>query len=331
MTPHTPDSPELLAMPASAAYGWLADKAHTLDAPLGWAYCSLLAIYAGSITHNLAYNLPHVRSNIYVALVGRSATGKSLTQTRAIKTLDPEHVSSMQVSLQSGLGIQHLFKASPRQPARTSATLIVDEMSALIARMKPGRSILASALTSLYDGDMVPVAKEDADPCHARLSILAGLRLGTGDTFRRVMSASRGAELANRFIVVPAPGDHRWEHFAWRSVPEQRSAAPVYVPPQYADRMQAWVDAGKSDPATRHRESLADIGMRVAVLSASATYSEVDQPVPTGLPYTSRVIHVDDACFDAAMEFATWQERVRMHHVSDAGVFHNFDREEKTK
>jgi hypothetical protein len=69
------------SIPETAMYGWIADKAKTLGAPLGWAYCSLLSLFAG--VGNITSRQDDVRSNLIVCLIADKGVGKSRSVKRA--------------------------------------------------------------------------------------------------------------------------------------------------------------------------------------------------------------------------------------------------------
>jgi hypothetical protein len=96
-----------LVMPESCMAGYLGDMARKLQAPLGYAYPAVLAVYAG----RWGMATKSVRSNLFVDLVGSIHSGKTRTAKRALQVIIGsgadrfhDHMASSDVGLVEMLG-----------------------------------------------------------------------------------------------------------------------------------------------------------------------------------------------------------------------------------
>jgi hypothetical protein len=110
-----------LAFPPEAAYGWLGKKASQLDSPMGWAYPTMLAVFAGQGINLLKTDI-EVRSNLYVCLVANKGEGKSRTFNRALTSLpyaNPERIKKGVPGSEHGL-VNLFVPPRPKKPPKGS-------------------------------------------------------------------------------------------------------------------------------------------------------------------------------------------------------------------
>jgi hypothetical protein len=291
--PHAEPAHPLL-LPANATYGWLGDHARSLDTPLGWAYCSLLPLFAGiGINTNAADEQVH--PTLYVALLGGVGQGKSLTMERARKSLRYHHDWIRRTTPASDRGLFKMF-TPPGKPGEqrelTNVTLLQDELKNTMAKINIQGSSLATTLCTLWSYDEAGVADKGGDnTIHVRLSILGNLKAKDPEDFRKSFGSETLDGLYDRFVLCPGPTD--WEpDFEWSQESELRAPSQVHVPAAAWQMLKEWRKAAE-EGVVRHR--LGEIALRVAVISASANHdTEVTAP-----------------CMAAALRFAEWQERVR--------------------
>lgn len=173
--------------------------------------------------------------------------------------------------------------------------LIQDELRDTFAKINIQGSSLAPLLCKMYYEDEGGSAdKLGVHQARARLSILGALAITDATDFQAIFGSGTTAGLYDRFIFAPGPSDWSWNH--WWQVPPVASRLPVNVSVKrsHFDRLEAWTAQGKALGINRGR--LAEIALRVAVISSSAS-GERD---------------LTEACVTAAIRFAEWQYRVRL-------------------
>ena len=106
---------DVLDMPPDCLYGWLGEKAKELQAPLGWAYVSLMTIFAAQgINEGAAES--EIRPTLYTCLVGRPGDGKSRVMNRARQSLVVEPFIYKNHVPASDRGIFSMFIPRKGQP-----------------------------------------------------------------------------------------------------------------------------------------------------------------------------------------------------------------------
>jgi hypothetical protein len=103
-----------LDMPEDCAYGWLGNHARSLDAPFGWAYTSLLTVFAAQGV-NINDPFPSIRPTLYTILIGAPEDGKSTVMRRAIRSLALNDSTVKTTVPASDRGLQRIF-APPATP-----------------------------------------------------------------------------------------------------------------------------------------------------------------------------------------------------------------------
>ncbi|MCU1247066.1 MAG: hypothetical protein JWQ49_95 [Edaphobacter sp.] len=291
-----------LLMPDDASYGWLGDHARAISAPLGWTYCSLLALFAGlGINTNEENEL--VYPTVYVALLGGVGKGKSLTMKRAHRSLRYHHNWVEKKTPASDRGLIKMFmpatkpaKDAPQEPA-INCTLMLDELKNMMNKVNIQGSSLSTTLCTLWSEDSAGVSDvKGASTVNVRLSLLGNLKSKDPEDFRKSFCSESLGGLYDRFIFCPGPTD--WEpDYNWDQITEFRAPTQVTVKrpglPSLAYQMlSAW---RKASAEGSERGRIGEIAIRVALISAAANHdSEITEP-----------------CMAAALRFAEWQERVR--------------------
>jgi hypothetical protein len=292
-----PDLTDSLRMPEGAAYGWLADHARTFGMPLGWGYCSALAAFA-SQPINASDKFPLVRSNIYVLLLGETEDGKSVAMRRAINSLRLPAGSVRKTVPSSDRGLQNMFPPiteKERSVGATTpyATIWQDEFLTTLSKIAITGSALASVFNTLFvDDDTESSDKAGVQQCNVRLSMLGAIPLQTPEDFSSIFSANTLTGLYSRFIFAPGPKTPPDIEHYYHPNPVYRKATDVIVPRWCMVRVANWKK--QAEKGTK-RGRLAEIALRIALISASANHDPV----------------ITEEGMSAAILFAEWQERVR--------------------
>jgi hypothetical protein len=289
-----PEPTHDLEMPEGATYGWAKHMAIALQAPIGWAYCSLLAMHA-SHGVNLTSDEPNPRPTLYVCLVAAPEIGKSVTMSRARQALLGTEMNIEYSTPSSSEGLMAIY---PRFTDKTRETenplkaslLLCDEMGDLLKRTQYQGSTLASTLNSLFYQDITGAAStKGMREAHVRLSILGALPAETIEDFRDVWGQATTTGLHSRMIICPGPPAWKWDHRLQIRGEYRAALQGVCISDSAYEVYEAWRNAAPK------RGRLSEIGQRVAVLSASLNGE----------------ILVTEQCMNAAMAFAEWQELVR--------------------
>lgn len=308
--------PYPLMMPEHCMYGTLGDLTRKMESPLGWAYSSLLALYAGQGI-NLSDRYPSVRPTLFVALMGGVGDGKSATLQRAQRILDltPEQVET-NVAV-SDRGILNTFrKGLDKGETPTElrpGVMVIDEMLALLRKMGYSGSTLSQTMCEMYYNDRVGVTdKNGTCEINARVSLVGNLKLANREEFQEVFAGNTQDGFYSRMILVPGPTEWRIDH-SWRppSEPEIRDdyefprlVRPVHrteFPAAMFERAARWEDAHRANGIKPGR--LTEIAMRVALISANANGD----------------LEVTADAMDAGLRFGDWQLSVRnMYAAGDA-------------
>ena len=282
-------------------YGLAGEQAQRLQAPLGWAYPAILTLYAGmgvSASFSSSEPLP---PRLFTALMGDKGDGKSRTITRARALIQSDHEYLRVANINSDRALDRLFPGDDRGPNFYVPAWVViqDELRILLEKMCIQGSTLASSLCTLLYADRT--ANADRSGTHSvavRLSMLGALKVKDPDEFREIWRASTVHGLYDRYVLCPGPKDWPWDPH-WKLPADNEDSAgklasrplstTVVVEPKAFCCLDDWARAGAG------RGRLAEIGKRVAIISAAV----------------SNDCEITPACAQAALAFATWQERVR--------------------
>ena len=302
--------------PPEALYGWLGKKTLELDLPLGLAYPAMLTVWAGLgidtlDEDNYVKEHPSPPPTLYTVLIAGPGAGKSVAIDRALRTIPPLSPRFRKTSITaSDRGILTLFKPGKNDPVSSSGKpdsflLIQDEFKSTLSKIGAPGSSLASTFCSMYYNSECGVSdKTGTHDISAWVSILGGLPAEDEAEFSEYFGSETTNGLYSRFIYGVGPKTWRF-NFRWKENPEQRWPTQVYVGDLAHDVAQAWVDEGYA--LGRNRGRLAEKALRVATISASANGDT----------------EITQACMDAAMAFARWQESIVDTHR--AGVSETVD------
>jgi hypothetical protein len=296
-----PLAPDDLSMPACSMYGLAGEQAERLQAPLGWAYPAILTLYAGMGVNASFSGSEPLPPRLFTALMGDKGDGKSRTITRARALIRSDHEYLRVANLNSDRALDRLFPGDDRGPNfQVPAWVVIqDELRILLEKMCIQGSTLASSLCTLfYDERTANADRSGTHSVAVRLSMLGALKVKDPDEFREIWRASTVHGLYDRYILCPGPQDWQWDPY-WKlpvdnkddcGTPASRPlSTTVVVEPQSFGCLDDWARAGAG------RGRLAEIGKRVAIISAAV----------------SNDCEITPACAQAALAFASWQERVR--------------------
>jgi hypothetical protein len=305
-------------IPENAMYGRLAVIAKNSGIPwLSWIYCALLGTYAG-LYALVAYRAKNP-INLFIALLGSVNSGKSVSIERAIDLINPISQNVINVVPASDRGFCKIFAPPkpkkgdpPEQPTLDSWLLKMGELRGLMAKVMVPGSSLGTALCTAWDGVEFGVAdRSGMETVQACVSIVGGLKADDAAEFREVFGSETNHGLYDRFIIVPQPErrpmlDHR------EYPPVEVGKTKVTVTDEDESKFSDWVyelPAGSliqrpPDTQLARRGRLKLMAKRVAILTASANNED----------------HLTPECIAAAINFARWQEAIRMggYHSSDA-------------
>ena len=307
--PH--NEPFRLDIPEAALYGWLGDRARELQAPLSFAYTSMLTLFAGKMGPRFCKG--GIRPTLYTALMAKPEIGKSLTTDRARMMLNMGSQVCLTV-FGSDRALQKAFEPKEKLkeldvPIVFSKVAVHDEMRQMMSKMEIQNSALATLLCSLWSKDEIACSDKMGDHrAWVQLSYLGALKVDGISDFSQCFGASTLGGLYSRFVFVPGPLQWRWDHSYQVPVYDRR---PGTVDPGFdglnykplRDAVRRWVE---SEP-DRNRGRLGEIACRVALISASANEDKIF--TPEGIA--------------AAITFAEWQEAVRARYK--AGVARTLD------
>jgi hypothetical protein len=285
------DVPASIEMPDSAMYGYLGDRARSLNAPTGWAYAAMLAIQAATGDYAIDDRYPGdcrvispspIIPSLYVGLVGRTASGKSVTAKRSIQTLGAAESSRVirHIIVKDEIGLAHLVRRGP-----LGVLLTQDEPEPFLYAVNSSRSSMANVLASFWNEGVASVAHRKAKyKITQHLSLLLCVRDERPTAFIR--TATSTSSLYDRFIWVPEP--ETFYNFSFTSeIEKQATRLPreCYVSPAVYEYIQHANLPGH----------LGEIALRVAVISSSANCDS----------------EVSAEATKAAIELCKWQASLR--------------------
>ena len=298
----TPLGGDDLAMPESCMYGAAGDQAMLLQAPIAWAYPTILTLYAGRGVKAAFSGSEPLPPRLFTALMGGKGGGKSRTITRARRLVGGDHEYLKIANINSDRALDKLFPGGDggRDLHVPSCVVVQDELRILLEKMCIQGSTLASLLCSLFYEERTSNAdKSGSHTVAVKLSMLGALKVKDPDEFRELWRASTIHGLYDRYILCPGPQTWHWDPL-WKLPPEpefdpEGSAPPsslsttVVVEPTAFACLDDWAREGAG------RGRLSELGKRVAIVSAGVNNDHEITPV----------------CAQAALQFSEWQERVR--------------------
>ena len=169
-TPSAPVNFEISmhAIPESALYGWLAEKARTLQVPLGWGYAALLTMYCG--LGGLIADGVQVRPTLYTCLIADKGVGKSRAQRRVRDSIRSEREYVRTTVPGSDRGLYEMFADDEGTWPSNSRVLLQDEQKQLLQKINIQGSSLGPTLCSLFYEDRVSGAVK-GKVCTARVQL----------------------------------------------------------------------------------------------------------------------------------------------------------------
>jgi hypothetical protein len=295
-----------LDIPADALYGWLADKARELQAPMGWAYPACMALFAAhGINLHSGVDAGHIRPTVYVALLARPGVGKSYTVKRARRAMPGHEVGRINSSTPGSDAGLYLMLGSKRKSGEEdtqelkSCLLWQDELVDLLAKLNIQGSSLAPTLCKLWSDDEAGSSnKQGYYSVRVRLSMLGALAVRDNSEFTEHFGSQTTRGLYDRFLLCPGPSRWEWDD-AWRPTIGEAPHYPVVVEKVHPDcygLLREWRHEGNKLGLDRGR--MGEVALRIALITASANHERIISP----------------DCLRAALRFMEWQELVRSHY-----------------
>lgn len=315
-----PDAETGLDLPESAMYGFAATQARAMQAPLGWAYCTLLTLYAGrgvKAEYDFAEPIP---PRLYTCLFGNFGDGKSRVASRArimMGATDETDPHYQRCYINSNRALDTLFPAEEDSTYIPSCCVYQDEMTQMMNMVRIQNSSLPCLLNDLYYGHRVMNAtRAKAVEIAVKLSLLGCLKCADPDEFHSLWTAGTASGMYDRFIFVPGPEKWIWDQ-EWRpqrlkientaldcsgvQFTKEPLQFTVHVKAASLGDITAWDIERRNAGIPNSR--CAEIAKRVAIISAAINADNEITP----------------DCAGAALEFAKWQARVRcINEVSQA-------------
>jgi hypothetical protein len=297
-------------MPEACLYGWLGEQARKLDAPLGIAWTTMLAMFSGQGIPNCKRT--GTRANIYVVLAAPRNYGKSRTIERARAVLTLREGTIINANPGSDKGLQHdlalpVDEGAPKNaPLRLNQCLIkVEEMRDLLAKIGIQNSGLPWMLTELWDGDDFNTSTTHGPfKTLARMCLLGGVPCKSADEFASFFTSVTTGGLYDRMIIVPQTKPWMWDD-EWEYTPsELRHPWPTELSRESIAQLKEWRKAA----TIAYPESTDIIGRieynikRIALIMASANRESV----------------VSEACMRAACVFGYWQIKIKQDYSASS-------------
>lgn len=322
-----------LQMPENAMYGFAMEVARATDGPLAFAYVAALTMYAG-MGVRCHKDGEQIIPRLFAALMADRGFGKS----RIFDRLDQMMPGTFKYHLVTTTPVSAPSLAQLFAPAKDelpitapeyvtpSVCLRLDELREMMANMAiQGSGVqFSSAFCTLFYKESAGTAdKRSLRDYKVKLSILGALYAPNPVEFRRSFGSTTLGGLYDRFLFVPPPPACEWSDF-WTPPNfydiNPFSKEPERQPPLTFDveitkeallMKKEWVDAAPlvvnafgDEPKKADRMRLGEIALRIAAISAAIN----------GDKNTSR------ACMQAALNFMTWQEKVRKVYKPGEGV-----------
>jgi hypothetical protein len=225
----------------------------SLGFPIAYAWPALVAV-AGSLVPTC-----QSRTNLFVALVGDIATGKSSTIRLAFSVLGVEAPMRHDLMAGSAEGLMERLGDANGEARIVS----VDELKHLLSKSKIDNASFPTVLNrAFYDTAFELVAARGRRlPVNCRLSVLGGV---VEADFAQCFSSATVYGLHDRFIFgrCPQPFEYSWRPF--EGSPEPVEPCGVAADPDVFDERDAWL---RTIPALTPRH--AEHALRVATIAAA--------------------------------------------------------------
>lgn len=299
-------------LPDNAMYGHAQRLAATLQAPLGWAYTSLLALYAGMGVQK--QDKTRIIPRLYVVLIGAPGAGKSYTIERAIEAsrIKPTRFSRAAIVSDRGLVKEFADQAFP-----DPKVVIQDEMRMLMKKISIQNSALSNVLNTAYYQDGIEITdKSGKHIAPVRLSLLGGLTARSPEEFAQAFGHETLDGFLTRCLLVPGPDSWEWDH-EWQAeyvaaptlnrgietvdlsgLGDQPLSSTPRVPGHIFEAERTWRAGNPS------RGRLGELALRVALITAAINND----------------VEVTREGMEAALRFAEWQEKVRAEYLPETGM-----------
>jgi hypothetical protein len=291
-------------IPTGAMYGLAAKIAKAFDTPVSLTYPAVLvALAAGQLP---IYG--ETRGTLYCVLLNVSGGCKSVITDRAEQLMTNTGRAGVKVLRTlpaSDRGLLNMLKLEgtpvDANAMIPSVLLIVDELKSLLAKANIENSNLYSCLNELFYHTTFDVS--DRKGAHAssplNFNLLGNLPCSNAAQFTELFGHDSQEGFYRRCLfgvgMRAEPFTYRPVGDALKTLLKNFNASRLQVTKTMYERMEAWRQASASEEQRARREGLAELILRVALVTSSANNDK----------------QVTDKALDAAVEFITWQEQIR--------------------
>ena len=283
-------------------YGWLGEYATKLGCPLSAAYPAALAVAAG-------YGVPddrRVRTTLYVTILGKTRSGKSVTTDRAMGWMrPPESMTSTaypgsEIGLVQILGGKRIKEGADHDLTCKQALLVQDEMRLTFGKIAIQNSALPNALNQMFYKDVFETAAKGGFwVCDAKLSILGCLTCANPDEFADIYGVDTATGLYGRTIFGIVPSGWDFQFSTWEP-PTEPDGSPIWRRSKTctvtAEAFRMADEWAKEDLTAR--AELKELALRVALITSSLNHDNA----------------VTDLAMQCALRFMEWQQRIRVKY-----------------
>jgi hypothetical protein len=233
-------------------------------------------------------NVGHTRSNLYVANLGPSGSGKSDAIKRAKETIAWAPGMLFESTPGSDRGVYKMLQHE--EPTSKAVLLALDELINLMNKVNIQGSSLSSVLNTLWSNDVAGGSTKDfKGEVRIKLSILGGLICKDGVDFQSIFGKTSTEGLSRRFVFgVTEETNWDWEEY---------TIAPEPMMEWYTVEIPSWCwhMAKEWKQSKEGRHNLVEPAMRVALITSFANHD----------------LAISDNAMKAALRFMEWQETIR--------------------
>jgi hypothetical protein len=271
-------------MPEAVLDSWLGDLCERIRAGLPRAYVWPALLCAAGV---LVPRMPHVRTNLYMCLVGQVGTGKTVAPERATEVLG---VIKPQLETTLAGSAEGLFGGETFLSANGDARLLApDELGHLLTKAQIDRASFPFVLNTAFYKDQFDliIARGKTIPVNVRLSVMGGI---VETNFETCFGSATTGGLHDRFIFGRCPEPFSYLYRPFQGSVEQTEPCSVIIAGDVWEARDGWM---RTIPGLNPR--VAELAIRAAVIAAA---------------FSGRTI-LYGKHLDPAQAFAEYQTRIR--------------------